>query len=173
MKTEPDRKVDGETGTMERLLTKIGFDPKSEKPTVFTLESPIPEQGNDRTYMAHTDKMSIFLNVYGPNDGENRVHTHANEDHSFIVLQGTACFEGPNGEIAELRQNQGIMLPRNSFYTFHAGNNAPLVLLRVGATVDSDQSLHVRQTEDGEDVVGSSSKNNSVPCVFKEGAFFR
>lgn len=173
MKTEPTRVVDSPVGTMERVLTEKGFDPDSKTPKVFTMESPLPEQGNDRTYLAHTDQVSLFLNVYGPEDGENRLHTHTNEDHAFVVLEGAARFEGPDGEVAELRKNQGIMLPRGTFYTFRAMNGEPLVLLRIGATVDPEKSPYHRIVEDGTEVVGSSTENNAIPCVFKPGAFFR
>jgi len=173
MKTEPDHAIDAPTGTMERLLGKIGFDPEAKKPGLFTMESPIPEQGNDRTHLAHTDRMWLFLNVYSPNDGENKLHTHTNEDHAFVVLQGTAVFAGPNGEVATLRRNQGIMLPRGTLYTFHAGNGEPLVMLRVGCVVDAGESPYARELADGTELVGNSSENNAVPCVFKPGAFFR
>ncbi|MDX1486397.1 MAG: cupin domain-containing protein [Alphaproteobacteria bacterium] len=173
MKTEPSRIVDSPVGTMERVLTEKGFDPESRAPTVFTMESPIPEQGNDRTYLAHTDQFNLFLMVFGPEDGENRMHAHTNEDHAFVVLEGAAEFHGPDGEVAKLRRNQGIMLPRGSFYTFAAMNGEPLVLLRIGAQVDPDKSAYARIVEDGSEVVGSSSDNNAVACIFKPGAFFR
>jgi hypothetical protein len=60
MKTKPDRRPDSQGNTMQRLLDAVGIDPTAPKPTLFTLESPLPEQGNDRTYMAHTDKMWVF-----------------------------------------------------------------------------------------------------------------
>lgn len=173
MKTEPTRIIDSSTGTMERVLTEKGFDPEARTPTVFTMESPIPSQGNDRTYLAHTDQVSLFLNVFGPKDGENRIHAHTNEDHAFICLQGAAEFHGPDGEVAKIRKNQGIMLPRGSFYTFCALNDEPLVLLRIGATVDPEKSPYARIIEDGSEVLGNSSDNNSLECIFEPGAFFR
>lgn len=92
-------KIVGDTiGTMERVLGETGFDPKRKKPSTFKLRSPILKQGNDRTYMAATDRMWVFVNTYGPDGGENKLHTHTNEDHTFIVLQGKARFFGPNGE---------------------------------------------------------------------------
>jgi mannose-6-phosphate isomerase-like protein (cupin superfamily) len=172
MKTEPDHLLDQPTGTMERLLGKIGFDAEAKRPTVFTMESPIPEQGNDRTYLAHTDRLTVFLNVYSPNDGENKLPTHTNEDHAFIVLQGAAEFVGPNDEKMMVNTHQGIMVPRNCLYTFMAANNEALVMIRVGATVDADKSLYGRVLEDGTPLIGNSKENNTVPCVFKPGAFF-
>lgn len=173
MKTAPDHVIDAPTGTMERLMGKIGFDPDAKRPSVFTMESPIPQQGNDRTYMAHTDRLSIFLNVYSPEDGENILHTHTNEDHAFVVLMGAAEFVGPGGEKSMVRKNQGIMLPRNCLYTFTAAGGEPLVMLRVGATVDPSRSPYGRELADGTPMIGNSSENNAIQCVFKPGAFFR
>ena len=164
--------VGDKTGTMERVLNDVGFDPAVKKPQLFKLRAPILERGNDRTYMASTDKMWVFVNTYGPEDGENKLHTHTNEDHSFIVLQGRARFKGPNGEIAELGKHEGIMLPRGTFYTFRAMDNQPLVLLRVGCHVDASQSPWGRITPDGAQVLGNSKDNNSVEPVAKPGAFF-
>ncbi len=164
--------VGDSTGTMERVLKDSGFDPDARKPQLFKLSAPILERGNDRTYMASTDKMWIFVNTYGPEDGENKLHTHTNEDHSFIVLQGRARFKGPNGEIAELARNQGIMLPRGALYTFRAMDNQPLVLLRVGCHVDAAKSPWGRTTADGQDVLGNSKDNNAVETVARPGVYF-
>ena len=178
VKTSPATKptltkiVGDTTGTMERVLKDSGFDADAHKPQLFKLTAPILEHGNDRTYMASTDKMWIFVNTYGPEDGENKLHTHTNEDHSFIVLQGRARFTGPNGEIAYLAKNEGIMLPRGTFYTFRAMDNQPLVLLRVGCHVDASKSPWGRTTPDGAQVLGNSKDNNSVQPVAKPGAFF-
>lgn len=166
------RIVGDKTGTMERVLNDIGFDPHSKKPQLFTLRAPILERGNDRSYMASTDKMWVFVNTYGPRDGENKLHAHTNEDHTFIVLQGRARFTGPNGEVAELARHQGIMLPRGTFYTFRALDDQPLILLRVGCQVDAAESPWGRVTPDGAQVYGNSPENNAVPAVVKPGAFF-
>jgi mannose-6-phosphate isomerase-like protein (cupin superfamily) len=173
MKMEPDHLLDQPTGTMERVMAKIGFDPDAKKPSIFTMESPIPKQGNDRTHLAHTDRLTVFLNVYSPNDGENLLHTHTNEDHCFIVLQGAAEFVGPNDEKTTVKKHQGIMLPRNCLYTFSAANDEPLVMIRVGAVVDPSKSPYGRVLKDGSPLIGNSKENNAVPCVFEPGAVFR
>lgn len=164
--------VGDKTGTMERVLNEVGFDPNAKKPQLFKLRAPILERGNDRTYMASTDKMWVFVNTYGPEDGENKLHSHTNEDHTFIVLQGRARFQGRNGEIAILAKNEGIMLPRGTFYTFRALDNQPLILLRVGCQVDGGKSPWGRITPDGAQVYGNSKDNNAVEPVAKPGVFF-
>jgi mannose-6-phosphate isomerase-like protein (cupin superfamily) len=173
MQVSPNRIVDSPLSTTERLMNDVGFDPKAPKASVFTLESPLPEQGNDRAYLAHTDKLWLFLTVHAPANGENLMHTHNNEDHSFVVLQGSAEFNGPNGEVAKVAKHQGIMLPRGVFYTFRALNDEPLVMLRIGAVVDPEKNPHGRIDMNGKELQGNASDNNAVATVFKAGAFFR
>ena len=50
--------------------------------------------------------------------GENTLHAHNNEDHMFVILQGTAIFHGPKGEKKEIGSNEGIMLPAGALYNF-------------------------------------------------------
>ena len=170
---QPNRVVDSELGTTEILLNKVGFDPDAKKPTVFTMESPLPEQGNDRTYLAHTDQMHLFLTVHAPANGEPHVHAHTNEDHAFIVMQGEATFFGPNEEAVRVVKHQGIMLPRGTMYRFQAENDEPLAMIRIGCPVDPDKPVHTRINADGTPMLGNASANNAVPTVFKPGAFFR
>lgn len=170
--TPKTTKIIGDSvGTMERVLGGAKFDPNAKKPTVFKMRSPILKQGNDRTYMAATDRMWVFVNTYGPESGENQIHTHTNEDHSFIVLQGTAKFFGPNGEETVIDRNGGIMLPRGTLYTFRAVGG-PLILLRVGCVVDAEKSPWGRQTPDGKTMLGNAKENGQLPVVFEDGAFF-
>ena len=53
-------------------------------------------------------------------DGENGLHPHPNEDHTFVVLQGEAKFYGPNHEIRTIGKNEGVLLPHGTFYWFKA-----------------------------------------------------
>ena len=57
------------------------------KPTFFKLEAQLPKQGRTDTPLAASDKMWVVLKTYAA-DGENGLHAHPNEDHTFIVLQG-------------------------------------------------------------------------------------
>jgi mannose-6-phosphate isomerase-like protein (cupin superfamily) len=158
-------------GTMERVLGATGFDPDRKKPSTFKLHSPILKQGNDRTYMAATDRMWVFVNTYGPDGGENKLHTHTNEDHTFIVLQGKARFYGPNGEETLLDRNEGIMLPRGTLYTFRAVDG-PLVLLRVGCVVDAGTSPWGRTTANGKTLLGNAKENGQIETIVDESAVY-
>ena len=59
--------------------------------------------------MAASDKMWVALKIYAA-DGENGLHPHPNEDHTFVVLQGEAKFYGPNHEIRTIGKNEGVLL---------------------------------------------------------------
>ena len=51
-------------------------------------------------------------------DGENGLHPHPNEDHTFVVLQGEAKFYRPNDETRTIGKNEGVLLPHGTFYWF-------------------------------------------------------
>ena len=78
----------------EDLRTKVKAQVVGGKPAFFKLEAQLPRQGRTDTPVAASDKMWVVLKTYAA-DGENGLHAHPNEDHSFVVLQGEATFYGP------------------------------------------------------------------------------
>ena len=77
--------------------------------------------------------MKITVKVYA-SGGENALHKHLNEDHSFIVLQGEATFHiGEEDTVKVLTKYEGVMLPRDVLYWFQSSAPENLVMLRVGA----------------------------------------
>ena len=116
------------TATREILPPAIGSDElkrrQSElaantKPTVFNVAGQLLAKGRTDTPLAATEDMSIRLKIYAEG-GENELHAHPGEDHSFIVLQGSVRFYGPENEETVLEANQGIMLPKGNMYWFTA-----------------------------------------------------
>jgi len=81
----------------EDLRNKVNTQIVEGKPTFFKLQAQLPKQGRTDTPLAASDKMWVVLKTYAA-DGENGLHAHPNEDHTFVVLQGEATFYGPNGE---------------------------------------------------------------------------
>jgi mannose-6-phosphate isomerase-like protein (cupin superfamily) len=63
--------------------------------------------------MTASDKMWVYAA-----DGENGLHPHPNEDHTFVVLQGEAKFYRPNDETRTIGKNEGVLLPYGTFYWF-------------------------------------------------------
>ncbi len=103
--------------------------------------------------------------------GENGLHTHPNEDHTFIVLQGSARYYDADGGHTDVGKHEGIMLPAGAYYWFEATSKEPLVLVRIGCRVGSQDAsgrLNIR----GEAMPGDSKENKRVPVVVRDGEFF-
>ena len=140
------------------------------KPTLFKLQAPLLDQGRGNYPMANTENMWATVKVYA-SGGENGLHTHPNEDHTFIILAGRARYYGPEGTIGERGPLEGIMIPAGAYYWFEAISSEPLVILRVGCRVgpqDPGGRLNIR----GEAMPGDSPENKQVPVKVREGAFF-
>jgi mannose-6-phosphate isomerase-like protein (cupin superfamily) len=81
------------------------------KPTVFTVRSRALKGGSTDTIVAATPNQWVQIKCYA-SGGENTLHAHTHEDHTFIVLQGEAAFTGPFGESVKLESTWALRLPR-------------------------------------------------------------
>src|SRR6266576_3679883 len=97
----------------EDLRAKVNAQVIQGKPAFFKLEAQLPKQGRTDTPLAASDKMWVLLKTYAA-DGENGLHAHPNEDHTFIVLQGEVTFYGPNDETRTIGKNEGVLLPHGT-----------------------------------------------------------
>lgn len=158
-------------GTMEREIDAQIASGAAAKPQLFKMAIGLPSEGRAAALLGTTDHMWVNLKAYAEG-GENTLHAHTNEDHSFIILQGRATFTGPRGEIATLGRNEGILLPRGSLYKFHAEPGETLVILRVGCVIDAGRNPWERIGEDGADVPPSSEANKTTPTVFHADKVF-
>jgi mannose-6-phosphate isomerase-like protein (cupin superfamily) len=141
------------------------------KPTVFALGAQLLDQGRTDTMLAASEDLTVRIKVYA-SGGENELHAHTGEDHTFMILQGSAKFFGPEGEEIELVPYQGILLPKGAYYRFYATSKEPLVMIRVGSPSVRRQKKPYRIDVSGKELLGDSKENKSVPVVFREGAFF-
>src|SRR5438045_5826782 len=135
----------------EDLRSKLKAQIVEAKPAFFKLEAQLPQQGRTDTPVAASDKMWVVLKTYAA-DGENGLHAHPNEDHTFVVLQGEATFYGPNGETRTIGKNEGVLLPHGTFYCFkatRATSDEPLVMVRIGAAAFDGVDRHGRIGPDG------------------------
>ena len=153
---------------MKRQETELA---DNRKPSVFKLRGQMLSQGRTDSMLAATDDLTLRLKVYA-SGGENELHAHPTEDHAFIVLQGSALFYGPDGEIVELGANEGMMMPAGNFYKFNATSEQPLVLLRIGGPNHKKQKPPYRINIKGEEMRGDSKENKKVEVIFKDGEFF-
>jgi len=142
----------------------------AKKPSFFKMRAQMLDKGRTNTALARTDNLWAILKVYA-SGGENALHTHPNEDHTFIVLQGSARYYDADGGHRDVGKHEGIMLPAGAYYWFEATSKEPLVLVRIGCRVgreDASGRLNIR----GEPMPGDSKENKRVPVVVREGEFF-
>ena len=140
-------------------------------PTVFNVAGQLLAEGRTDTPLAATEDMSIRLKIYAEG-GENELHAHPGEDHSFIVLQGSVRFYGPAHEETVLEADQGIMLPKGNMYWFAAIPGEPLVMLRIGSPNYQKLPKIDRIDAAGSPMRGDSKKNKSVPIKFLDDQFY-
>ena len=143
---------------------------KPGQPTFFQLGAQLPTQGRTDTPMAATSKMTVVLKTYAA-CGENELHSHTNEDHTFVVMQGSATFYGPKGEVKTIGVNEGIMLPHGALYWFKAVEGEPLVMLRVGCAVNDNPDRYARLDAEGRDLDGFSATNKQVEVQLSDRWF--
>jgi mannose-6-phosphate isomerase-like protein (cupin superfamily) len=105
----------------------------SSEPRYFDIRTPYLEQGITTDFRARTDVLGVTIKVYA-SGGENNLHAHVHEDHSFIVMEGSARFYiGLSEEQRIVGPYEGVMLPKGTYYRFESIGPENLVMLRVGA----------------------------------------
>ncbi len=136
---------------------------------IFRLKTQLLSKGRSDYMLANTDLMTVRIKCYAQG-GENALHAPPAEDHSFIVLDGAARFYGKDGELAVLKRNQGIMLPKGTYYKFESCGETPLVLLRVGAAKERPKISRIKT--DGKPIPGNSPENKHEEGVPIEGRYY-
>lgn len=157
--------INSQSSAMDREIQKHRPKDWETKPQLFRMRSKLPKQGRAEALLCATDRMWIALKTYAEG-GENTIHNHTNEDHSFIVMQGEARFFGPDDESVVLGRNEGILLPRGAFYRFCTEGREPLVVMRIGCVVDAAETPWIRFDPKGNRIYGSDEKNNTVVTEF-------
>lgn len=132
--------------------------------------TPKLSAGRFDTVLARCDGFGARVKVYAEG-GENATHTHMKEDHLFFVLSGEATFHlGRAGEeVSVVGPNEGVFLPRGSFYRFLSSGSDNLVMLRVGSWSADDRE---RMGPNGLPLPGHSKENNHVEAVPVLGSYF-
>src|SRR3982074_3435655 len=102
-----------------------------KKASFFKMRAQMLEKGRTNTLLSKTDNMWATLKVYA-SGGENGLHTHPNEDHTFLVLQGKARYYDADGGHTDVGKHEGLRLPARAQYWLQATRKEPLVLVRIG-----------------------------------------
>ena len=144
--------------------------PKAQK---FSLKTPYMKQGRVTQLVAETPNMWIHTKV-NAEGGENEIHTHLDEDHSFIVLEGEMSVFDENGSEMKLKKYEGVLLPKGAYYRYLNTGAGNLVVLRIAAgTRNKPKSGEAtRVTPTGEEILGGSVENKSLPPIEDAGRFF-
>lgn len=146
---------------------------KTPKPERFKLRAQLLDEGSKSWVLGETENMQLKIRVYSAHGGENAMHAHHNQDHSFIVLQGTARFYGPRGETWDLERNEGIFLADGAYYCFENSGEEPLVVLRIAARIPNKGDPEKRLGLDGVQIDPHTPENKRPEkIVYREGAFY-
>jgi oxalate decarboxylase/phosphoglucose isomerase-like protein (cupin superfamily) len=141
------------------------------KATTFSIKGPYLSEGRVNIDLARTDLLWLSLKI-NAEGGENAVHTHMNEDHSFIVLEGEVTFFDEHGTGTVCQQYEGIMIPRGAFYRYLNTGDRNLFLLRMGARINADASQDSRLKPDGSSIHSDTAENFHVDGVEIPGKSF-
>jgi mannose-6-phosphate isomerase-like protein (cupin superfamily) len=152
---------------MQASATAARID-KDEKPQtkLFSLRTPYMKQGRITQLVAETGNMWIHTKI-NYEGGENEIHTHLDEDHSFIVLEGQMSVFDEKGNELKVGKYQGVMIPRGAYYRYLNTGPENLVVIRVGAGIKGKKQggEDMRVRPDGKPLVASSEENKTVPPI--------
>jgi mannose-6-phosphate isomerase-like protein (cupin superfamily) len=146
-----------------------------EKPhaQLFSLKTPYMKQGRITQLVAETTNMWIHTKI-NAEGGENEIHTHLDEDHAFIVLEGQMSVFDEKGNEMKVSQYQGVLLPKGAYYRYLNTGAGNLVVLRIGAGIKGQPQggEEMRVRPDGKPLPAYSAENKTVPPIEMAGKFF-
>jgi mannose-6-phosphate isomerase-like protein (cupin superfamily) len=126
------------------------------------MKVPLLTSGRTNEVLARTATTEVRAKVYAEG-GENGLHTHLDEDHTFFVLDGQATFYGPDDQRTVVGRYEGILIPAGAFYRFQSTGDTNLVLLRFGADVPAPEGTTApRIGIDGSPLAGKDPRNKQV-----------
>jgi mannose-6-phosphate isomerase-like protein (cupin superfamily) len=147
--------------------------PRAQK---FSLRTPYMKQGRVTQLVAETENLWIHTKI-NYEGGENEIHCHLDEDHSFIVLEGQMSVFDERGNEQKIEKYQGIMIPKGAYYRYLNTGTENLVVLRVGAGIKGKPQggVDMRVRPDGKPLIADSAENKTVPpvedtCYFADSA---
>lgn len=146
-----------------------------EKPRayVYSLKTPYMKQGRVTQLVAETENMWIHTKI-NAEGGENEIHCHLDEDHSFVVLEGQmSVFDEKDNEMS-VKQYQGVMIPKGTYYRYLNTGSGNLVVLRIGAGIKGQPQggEEMRVRPDGRPLPSGSIENKTLPPIEMPGKFF-
>jgi mannose-6-phosphate isomerase-like protein (cupin superfamily) len=148
---------------------------QAEKPKaqLYSLKTPYMKQGRITPLVAQTPNMRIHVKI-NAEGGENVIHAHLNEDHSFIVLEGEMTIFDENGNEMVVKPYQGVLLPKGTYYRYLATGTGNLVVLRVAASVPNkpEAGEAMRVSPNCVEILPGGPQNKNLPPIQMPGKFF-
>lgn len=139
----------------------------------YSLKTPYMQQGRVTQLVAQTDNMWIHTKI-NSEGGENAVHCHLDEDHSFVVLEGRMSVFDEKGNEMTLEKYQGVMIPKGAFYRYLNTGDGNLVVLRIGCGINArpqgGEDMRIRP--DGAPLPSDSAENKTLTPIEMPGKFF-
>ena len=119
---------------------------------VFTFLNDEILAGHGDLVLPGTESLSGVLKRY-PEGGENQMHCHHDQDHTFYVLQGQATFHLEKDEnVTVAGEGEAVLLPRMTYYRFLSSGEKKLVMIRVS----NSESNHGRLDTEGRPIPSPS-----------------
>jgi mannose-6-phosphate isomerase-like protein (cupin superfamily) len=141
------------------------------KAQMFSLKTPYMKQGRVTQLVAETANLWIHTKI-NAEGGENEIHKHIDEDHAFIVLEGQMSVFDELGNEMEVKQHQGVMIPKGAYYRYLNTGEGNLVVIRVGAGIKGQQGgQEMRLGANGKPLVSGTAENRNLPPI-ESGEFF-
>jgi len=155
---------------MQSTAKKIEGKPKAY---TFSLKTPYMKQGRITQLVAETPNMWIHTKI-NAEGGENEIHTHLDEDHAFIVLEGEMSVFDETGREMKLKSYQGVMIPTGAYYRYLNTGPGNLVVLRIGCGINAKPQggEETRVRPDGRPLPAGSVENKTLPPIEIPGKFF-
>ena len=144
--------------------------PKAYK---YSLKTPYMKQGRVTQLVAETANMWIHTKV-NAEGGENAIHCHLDEDHSFVVLEGQMSVFDEKGNEMQLEKYQAVMIPRGAYYRYLNTGDGNLVVIRIGCGINAKPQggENMRIRPDGKPLPAYSAENKTLEPIEMPGKFF-
>lgn len=143
--------------------------------TTYNMKVPLLNSGRTTDLLVRTENSTVMAKVYSEG-GENALHAHVDEDHTFFILDGEATFYREDEKPIVVGKYEGIMISAGVYYRFEATSAANLVMIRFGAKADRGEEVdepggHTRVGPDGDSLEATDPRNKSLPPVFSGETF--
>src|SRR5262249_32456196 len=147
----------------------------NEKPKAYTfsLKTPYMKQGRVTQLLAETENVWIHTKI-NAEGGQTEIHTHLNEDHCLIVLEGQMRVCDETGREMKVEMYQGVMIPKGAYYRYLNTGAGNLVVLRIGAGIKGQPQggVEMRVRPDGKPLLAGSVGNKTLAPIAGTGRFF-